>query len=335
MKKDLNKSCTLKFFIFLTFILFYLTTLTGNFLIFTIYGQNSIDNYAKNVPDFANKDILTLTNYLIRPARNDFEKIRAIWIWITNNISYDIEGYFSNNITTYDAESTFKNRKGVCMGYTSLFKQMADIAKVNCVIIMGYVKGFNYYPGKDYKIETNHSWVAFNIDDAWYLADPTWGSGYLDINYNFVKSYEEFYFCPDPEKLIYSHYPEERQWQLLENPVDILTFINLVQLWPIFFKLGLKATSHPFINIRTNKDNFELKFETTYDNIKIITVLTYYDIFEEISRGDINITKENNINKITIFFSLPYKGKFLIYLYCKNPENNKYEIAGRYLVIYE
>lgn len=65
----------------------------------------------------AYKDILTLTNYLIKTARNDFEKIRAIWIWITNNISYDIEGYFSNSNVNYDAESTFKKRIGVCMGY--------------------------------------------------------------------------------------------------------------------------------------------------------------------------------------------------------------------------
>lgn len=179
---------------------------------------------------------------------------------------------------------------------------MADTAKANCVIIKGYVKGFNYYPGKDNKIETNHAWVAFDIDRKWYLADPTWGSGYVDINYNFVKSYEEFYFCPDPTKLIYSHYPEDMQWQLLENPVDSYTFMNFVQLWPIFFKSGLKATSHPYITIRTNKDNFELKFETTYDNIKLIALLSYYDVWEEISRGNINITKENDINQITILF---------------------------------
>ena len=31
--------------------------------------------------------------------------------------------------------------------------------------------------------------------------------------------YDDFYFCPDPEALIYSHFPDDPKWQLLKQPL--------------------------------------------------------------------------------------------------------------------
>jgi len=73
---------------------------------------------------------------------------------------------------------------GVCSGYASLFKQMADIAGLECQVIMGYAKGYNYSYDITKLPADNHAWISIKIDDKWYLADPTWGAGYIDYNQN-------------------------------------------------------------------------------------------------------------------------------------------------------
>ncbi len=88
------------------------------------------------MPEFYAKDIFALTNYLIKPAKNDIEKARAIWIWIKNNIAYIVEGYFSGEISTYDAKTAFEKKMGVYSGYSSLFKQMADITNIKSVTFL-------------------------------------------------------------------------------------------------------------------------------------------------------------------------------------------------------
>lgn len=36
---------------------------------------------------------------------------------------------------------------------------------------------------------------------------------------NMVYEYDDFYFCPDPEYFVYSHFPEDPKWQLLKQPL--------------------------------------------------------------------------------------------------------------------
>ena len=50
---------------------------------------------------------------------------------------------------------------------------------------------------------------------------------------NMVYEYDDFYFCPDPESLIYSHFPEDPKWQLLKQPLrwENLTDGQAVYQW--------------------------------------------------------------------------------------------------------
>lgn len=58
--------------------------------IMKLIRQDIIESYVLNTPDSCTKSIVRLANYLIVPAQNDFEKVRAIFRWITENISYSI-----------------------------------------------------------------------------------------------------------------------------------------------------------------------------------------------------------------------------------------------------
>ncbi len=51
-----------------------------------------IDMHALNAPESKMESIESLASYLIEPAKNDREKARAIYRWVTENIDYDVQG---------------------------------------------------------------------------------------------------------------------------------------------------------------------------------------------------------------------------------------------------
>ena len=59
------------------------------------YDYAMIDQHALNAPEDIKSSVETLVEYLIKPARNDHERLRAIFCWITHNIAYDTEGFFA------------------------------------------------------------------------------------------------------------------------------------------------------------------------------------------------------------------------------------------------
>lgn len=297
-----------------------------------ISSLKKVDEYARSVPSSQAQNVETLTHYLLKPAKSELEKFRAIWIWITDNIAYDVDGYFSGSITSYDAQTAFSKRVGVCSGYASLFKQMADIAGLECQVITGYAKGYNY----SYEITTlpadNHAWISLKINGKWYLADPTWGAGYVDYSKKFIKDYEEFYFCTNPSFLIYSHFPNDPNWQLLESAVDADTFIKLVRTWPIFFKLGFSNLSHPYGRIETNKVNLEIKIQADIPGTKILGGLYFAENGKEAAKVNCQKQINSNVTTWSIFVNFPGKGKYILYIFAGFDRDTEFAGALEYYI---
>lgn len=56
--------------------------------------------------------------------------------------------------------------------------------------------------------------------------------------------FDDFYFLTDPEEFIYTHFPDEERWQLLDAPVSLEEFEKRVFKTSAFFALGLRLI-HP------------------------------------------------------------------------------------------
>ena len=151
------------------------------------------------------------TKLIIKPFKKDFEKVRAIYIWVSYFITYD----HSYKIT--DAENTFKQRKGVCAGYAKLFNKMCSIAGLKCEYITGYARG----TGNDHSISFNsgmyHAWNIVEINSCKYIVESTWASC--------TSEYEKYYLA-DPKQMIQTHFPENSEYQLLKTNVTAEFFIN-------------------------------------------------------------------------------------------------------------
>ena len=77
-----------------------------------------------------------ITNHL-----TNAEKAFALFYWMTQNISYDVQGYYSGN-RKVDPESVYRRGLGVCSGYARLFEYIGTYIGLNIICIIGFAKGY-------------------------------------------------------------------------------------------------------------------------------------------------------------------------------------------------
>jgi len=207
------------------------------------YSYECIDAHALQAPEDAESSLDRLAAYLTAPCKNDREKARVIYRWITDRITYDVQGYSTGSYGNLASEDVLRQRSSICEGYVGLFQALAERSGIKSTEVQGYAKGFNYVAGSSLS-EVNHAWNAVRINGSWCLIDPTWGSGSLGEDGRFNKRFDPHYFMTPPEEFIYDHLPDEEQWQLLHKPVSKKEFEERVYVKPEYFRYGLKAVSH-------------------------------------------------------------------------------------------
>ncbi|RLB03931.1 MAG: hypothetical protein DRG83_05995 [Deltaproteobacteria bacterium] len=222
-----------------------------------IHGLNcmykAIDLYASMTPQWVANSTRTLSYFLTKPARDEKEKIRSIYWWITHNIRYD-EGYIlgEHDLSFKSTSAVLKERVAVCSGYANLFETLARKAGLEAVTIHGYAKGYGYEIGQHFS-RPDHAWNAVKLEGAWYLVDCTWGSGYWDpVTRTHKMEYEDFYFLTPAHLFIYSHFPLDERWQLLDQPLQLNEFEDLPEIKPLFFKLNLRIGNFSECTIETD-----------------------------------------------------------------------------------
>lgn len=187
-----------------------------------ISNFSTIDAKALKIPDSLTKTTDGISKYIIQNFSTDREKTRAIFIWLANNIEYDIANMFVINFYESKEDRINKvlhSRKGICINYAAIFNEICIKSGIKSFVIEGYTKqnGFvEFLP---------HAWCAALIDTTWYMFDPTWGSGYIDRG-EFVKRVNNEYFMTKPSNLIKTHMPFDYLWQFLNHPITNQHFLE-------------------------------------------------------------------------------------------------------------
>ena len=149
-----------------------------------------IDRHARNAPDQVTRDVAELAAYLTKPATNNSEKVRGFYVWITENIAYDVRAFTRYRPGRYHRvppDEVLKRRKAVCQGYAELFQALCHSQGIRCELVPGYSKGLTVNE-QDFT-RGDHAWNAVQLEGQWYLLDVTWGSGGLDERMFFVKEF--------------------------------------------------------------------------------------------------------------------------------------------------
>lgn len=161
------------------------------------------------------------------------DRVRVAYLWVINNISYDCEGLKNRN-SRWALDSVLKNKRAVCAGYVNVFRNLCEAAGVECIDVPGFGRsGLEDLLVKVDSFASNHTWNAVRIDGKWYLIDVTWASGFTSEDCkSFTRMRNDWYFCADPKKFIWDHYPKDKEWQLLEDPVEWTVFRSYPILFP-------------------------------------------------------------------------------------------------------
>jgi len=221
-------------------VIFALTLFTSLHLFSQDYKK--VDSIVSTYPEkfyFSTK----LANRISSDFQNNFEKVRAVYSWIANNIDYDsrqsarfMYSHSSNEEFVKKEEkrnknlskSALVNGRAVCEGFSALFSEICTELKIKSKIIEG--KGKNGIKDIGAKYVIDHSWNIVLIDDKEYLIDVTWGAGSY-----YPKKY--FYFLTEPGLFIKNHYPNDYQNSLLKRKIEKSEFMNSPMVYDYNFEL--------------------------------------------------------------------------------------------------
>lgn len=278
---------------------------------------SAIDRHAVSVPESREDSIENLTRYLLSKAGNDREKARAIYRWITEHVSYDVEKFFSGSYKktgNLSAEEVLKVRKAVCGGYAALFQKMARTGGLECELISGYSKI------SDEKLASRlgsdmigHAWNAVRIDGKWRFIESTWGAGNIRSDTKkFEKRFKEFFFLTPADILLRSHFPEEPEWQLVPGKIDESRYKSLVSPYAEYYNAGFTLKDLP-------RDVLEVKCE---DRIEFFLPRKKdFKVIAQVKRGEKEIPDRAFVqtlqDKYRIIAYFPVKGKYKVSIFGK------------------
>jgi hypothetical protein len=177
-----------------------------------------IDQHALRAPKDVEKSVESLAKYLIKPAKTDVQKARAIYRWVADRIAYNVEGLRTGKLGDNTTEGVLKNRQAVCDGYANLLLDLCKEAGVEAAKVGGLAKGVDFQEGRAAR-SGNHAWNAVKFAGKWALVDATWGAGGIQGK-KFVKQFKPYYFLPPPDQLIFTHFPKDPKWQLLTKAIS-------------------------------------------------------------------------------------------------------------------
>ena len=124
------------------------------------------------------KEIQSLAKVICANAQTDYDKLLSIHKWVCSNIRYDRDSLNQSETVPYAALKVLKNKKAVCLGFSTLTASLCRSVGIPCNVVSGYALGI----GEDTQwseknvntIEQNHAWNEAYVDGRWVILDTTW-----------------------------------------------------------------------------------------------------------------------------------------------------------------
>jgi transglutaminase-like putative cysteine protease len=268
----------------------------------------------------ANDTIQKLVLEITKHCKNDSQKAWAIYNWITTNVAYDYERMRLATIPELPPDRIFEIRKGVCSDYAVLAKAMFQVVNIKCVIVSGIAKNDDE-DLVNFNVEDRahaHAWNAIYLDNKWQLLDCTWGWAKTTVNRT-----DERYFLTPPEQFIFSHYPTENNWNLLDKAIKIEEFIDYPVIADYFSYTNLLPPSNGIFKLNTDSLIIHnLGLSTVYDSIEF----QLFDIEKDEEVAAIVDLLEKDQRNFSIKLKMTIEGKFYLRVFLRRKlDNNFYE----------
>ena len=258
------------------------------FLIFfsnaTAQNFENVDAKAKSYPAFSSTELIA--QQLNMDFKSDLDKVRALYIWMTKNIAYDLKEFYSGpkqytfryaskeeldkNIEERKRSvirKTLGSKKAVCEGYAQTFKRVCDNLSISCEVISGYSKTQASEIGK-LPLGGKHAWNAVRINNRWQFVDATWGAGYVSDRNVWIRKMDDYFFFTPAEEMLNSHFPENEKWQLLNQPISAKEFSETPILNASFFKSKVALIQPTNGTLNYKNDFYIFQFKNVSNGIR-------------------------------------------------------------------
>ena len=107
-------------------------------------------------------------------GKNDYQKIRAIYNYMTKNVKYDHSK--KKDPIVYTPYAAIINKKAVCQGYAVATYNLMLKAGIDCRVITG----------------GDHAWNIVKLEGKYYYIDTTWDAGHSPSKYKYFLKGEPF-----------------------------------------------------------------------------------------------------------------------------------------------
>lgn len=259
--------------------------------------------------------VLMVLNTIIQNDMSDYERVLAIYDYISYYTVYDFELLkqyeqdkysVSNSNPSFSIKGVLNNSKAVCQGFANIFSLMCSIEGIENVIITGEA-GENSLP---------HAWNKVKLDGKWYAVDSTNASYAMSYETGVVEYHTRAYFLVSDDDLKDMGFKEISV--IPSNPNYNLENVKATENYGFYQKEYINgytvSVGSPPVEMPKNyvfNSKAELKAYLDFLNENNITVAEFYSTM---SKQNIS---ECLSSKITIF-------------------NNKYNIYGNvYFIVYE
>lgn len=178
--------------------------------------------------------------YVCRPYRSDIQRLRAIFTWVSERISWeeDFEGEM-------DTRHVLQSKRGCSQEIAMVVAEMCASVGLHAEVIRGYLKT----PGEQLDLENvarpNHFWNAVIVEGEWRMMDCSLAgpTNPKRAQYSNAGSSvaETWYFLARPMEMCYSHVPLLPEQQHICPPQPHEVLMALPCATPTYFKHGLQV----------------------------------------------------------------------------------------------
>lgn len=110
---------------------------------------------------------------VLRDGMSDYEKEKAVYEWVVNNVNYDWTHQDVMKKTPRESFTPYGglvNHTAVCLGYAATFQLLCDLAGVECITVVGAA----------FSSQEDHGWNMVRLNGQWYCLDATWDANYRE-----------------------------------------------------------------------------------------------------------------------------------------------------------
>ena len=225
-----------------------------------------------NMPEEAKVSIKAVGAYLKTSEPDEFMRAKAVHDFVAGWVKYDSQGILDGTYSRGNRQSAavvFKTRTGVCAKYAALTEAIGKAAGLKTVVVVGTIRW-----NTDYKLMTpedveagkrklpvgevrGHAWNAMEVNGRWFLLDTTWDNaddeGKIRSRYLFIPA----------EAMLTSHFPDNKRWQLLTEPLTFGAWLRLPTVGLLGIIYGVRPINHVRPVVEYQKD-FRLELENPY-----------------------------------------------------------------------